>query len=114
MPHQHRVPDDPLGFIRKCVRDRSVLWTHHVSMRMRSRAIRRQAILDAVDDYEIIEAYPEDKYLPSYLVLARGDREIFHVLFATDAQGGNVRVITAYRPDPAEWLPDWRTRRARE
>jgi len=61
--------------------------------------------------YELVEAYPDDKYLPSYLILARHDRDAFHVLFAADVQGDNVRVVTAYRPDPFEWQPDLKARR---
>lgn len=56
---------------------------------------------------------PEDKYLPSYLVLARHGSEVFHVLFAVDVEGDNVRVVTSYRPDPMEWQPDMTTRRQR-
>ena len=56
-----------------------MLWTYHVYMRLRGRYIRRETVLDAVESYEIIEAYPEDKYLPSYLVLARLAGEVFHV-----------------------------------
>jgi len=63
------------------------------------------------DNYEIVEAYPKDKYLPSYLVLARYDRDIFHVLFAADVDGDNVRVVTAYRPTKEEWCEDLKTRR---
>ena len=106
------VPDKPLLFIQDCVRRRRVLWTHHVNMRLRGRYIPRQAILDAVDGYEVIEAYPEDKYLPSYLILARSGRDAFHVLVAIDVEGDTVRVITTYRPDPAEWQADLKTRRA--
>ncbi|HEX8408768.1 MAG TPA: DUF4258 domain-containing protein [Thermoanaerobaculia bacterium] len=61
-----------------------------------------------METYELVEAYPEDKYLPSYLIIAA---DTFHVLFATDVAGDNVRVVTAYRPDWSEWLPDLRTRR---
>lgn len=32
--------------------------------------IERDAILESVESFEILEAYPEDKYLPSYLVYA--------------------------------------------
>ena len=35
-------------------------------MRLQGRFISRQHILDAVDTYEVIESYPEDKYLPSH------------------------------------------------
>jgi hypothetical protein len=33
-------------------------------------------------------------------------------LFAVDVEGNNVRVVTAYRPDPGEWGPDLKTRRS--
>jgi hypothetical protein len=57
----------------------------------------------------MVESYPEDKYLPSYLVLA-GSR--FHILFATDVEGDNVRVVTIYVPDSDEWNSDLKTRRS--
>jgi hypothetical protein len=80
-------------------------------MRLQRRSIARQAILDAVDTYESIEAYPEDKYLPSYLALAKHHEEVFHILCATDVEGDNVRMVTAYRPSPDEWERDGKTRR---
>jgi hypothetical protein len=80
-------------------------------MRLQGRYITRGEILAAVGSYEIIESYPEDKYLPSYLILAKHESYGFHVLFATDVEGDNVRVVTAYHPDPGEWEPDLRTRR---
>jgi hypothetical protein len=67
----------------------------------------------AVDTYELVEAYPGDKYLPSYLVLAHHSSEYFHILFAADVEGDNVRVVTAYRPDPAEWEANLKTRRSK-
>lgn len=65
----------------------------------------------AVATYELVEAYSDDKYLPSYLLLARHGSEAFHVLFATDVAGDNVRVVTSYRPDPGEWQADLKARR---
>ncbi len=112
MPEQ-KLPPDPLRFIRECVRNRRVLWTYHVNMRLEGRFIPRETVLGSVESYEIIEAYPEDKYLPSYLVLARSAGDAFHVLFAADLDGDNVRVVTAYRPSEGEWEDDWKTRRAR-
>ena len=102
------VPDDPLEFIQRCVRERKVLWTYHVNMRLEGRHINRGDILGAVDTYSIVESYPEDKYLPSYLVLARGE---FHVLIAVDVEERNVRIVTAYRPDPEEWEEGFMSRR---
>ena len=57
------------------------------------------------------EEYPDDKYLPSYLVLARSGEESFHLLFAADVEENNVRLVTAYRPNTMEWERDQKTRR---
>ena len=83
-------------------------------MRLQGRHITRTAILDAVDTYELIESYPQDKYLPSYLVLAHDCSGAFHVLFATDIAEENVRVVTAYRPSADEWEGDGKTRRTQQ
>ncbi len=64
-------------------------------MRLAGRYVPRSEILAAVETYELVESYPKDKYVPSYLVLA-GDS--VHILFATDIEGDNVRVVTVYRP----------------
>ncbi len=111
MPQRSRLPEDPIGFIQERVRRGRILWTYHVNMRLAGRFIPRAGILAAVDTYQLVEAYPDDKYLPSYLLLARHGPAEFHVLFAADVEGDNVRVITSYRPDPGEWQADFKTRR---
>ena len=108
---KRKLPDDPLEFIRRCVRQGKVFWTYHVNMRLRGRFINRQAILRSNESYEILEEYPKDKYLPSYLVYAEYQGDIFHILFAVDLEGVNVRIVTAYRPNPEEWEEGFRTRR---
>lgn len=113
MDEQRRLPTDPVAFIQDCVRRRQVLWTYHVNMRLAGRYIPREAILAAVETYELVEAYPDDKYLPSYLLLAQEGPDHFHVLFATDVAGDNVRVVTAYRPDRNEWEDDLKKRRSK-
>lgn len=60
---------------------------------------------------QLVEAYPDDKYLPSYLLLAGHGSEAFHVLFAADVEGDDVRVVTSYRPRPGEWQADFKARR---
>lgn len=110
-PPERTIPDDPVAFIQACVRGRRILWTYHVNLRLKGRFVARQTILDAVESYEIVESYPDDKYLPSYLVLARPAGDAIHVLFATDIEGDNVRVVTAYRPSSSEWEQDLKTRR---
>jgi len=108
---ERKLPDDPVAFIRDCLRSGRILWTYHVNMRLGQRSITRETIIAAVESYEIVEAYPEDKYFPSYLLLGRQNEEVFHALFGTDVDGQNVRVITAYYPSPIEWEEDLKTRR---
>ncbi|MDP2984581.1 MAG: DUF4258 domain-containing protein [Candidatus Latescibacter sp.] len=108
---EYTFPDDPLHFIQRCVKLRKVLWTYHVNVRLKDRFIPRQAIVESHEHYEIIEKYPEDKYLPSYLVYSEFGGDVFHLLFAVDVKGDNVRIITAYRPSHDEWEDDLKIRR---
>jgi hypothetical protein len=110
VPSTRLLPEQPIGFIQACIRGRRILWTYHVNLRLKGRFVSRRAILDAVDSYQMVEAYPDDKYLPSYLVLARPAGDAIHVLFAADVAANNVRIVTAYRPSPNEWESDLKTR----
>ena len=111
MISNHALPDDPLEFIRRCVTQRKILWTYHVNMRLKGRFISRHALLTSSTYYEIIEEYPDDKYLPSYLVRSEYEGNVLHILFAVDVKADNIRFITAYRPNLEEWEDGFRIRR---
>lgn len=104
-------PTDPLTFIVRCVCERRLLWTYHVNMRMKDRFISREMILESARHYEILESYPDDKYLPSYLIYARYQDTVFHILFAVDLANDNVRIITAYYPHANQWERNFRRRK---
>ena len=108
---ERKLPDDPVAFIRECLQEGRILWTYHVNMRLGQRFIARETIIASAGSYEIVEAYPEDKYFPSYLLLGRVGEEVFHALFGADVDGRNVRVVTAYYPSLEEWVADLKTRR---
>ena len=110
MPRGKGLADDPLEFIRKCVREGKVFWTYHVNMRLKHRFISREAILQSHSSYEILEEYQEDKYFPSYLVRSAYGNDIIHIVFAADQEADNVRIVTAYFPNPVEWERDFRKR----
>lgn len=80
-------------------------------MRLSERSLKREEILQAIESYEIIESYPDDKYLPSDLVSGKANEKNLHILFAVDYPGDNVRVVTAYLPDASDWSPDFRMRK---
>jgi hypothetical protein len=96
-------PENPLQFIRECVCTKKIFRTYHVNMRLRERMINRDMVLHSIEFYEIIESYPDDRYLPSYLVYTHISSTVLHILFAVDTNNDNVRVITAYFPDPGQW-----------
>jgi len=103
-----------LEFIKSCIKRRKIHWTYHVNMRLKGRFISREAILDSVDSYEIIEEYPEDKYLPSYLIYAEYKGEVIHIQIATDIENDNIRIVTSYKPTLDKWESDFKTRRKHE
>lgn len=105
MARERRLPGDPILFIQDCARRGRLLWTYHVNMRLAGRFIPRESILAALETFELVEAYPDDKYLPSYLVLGRANTDAFHVLFAADVESDNVR---SSRPT-GQTLPSGRT-----
>jgi hypothetical protein len=82
-------------------------------MRLQQRNLRSDMLVAAVDSFEIVENYPDDKYLPGFLLRAETAGVVFHVQVATDVQGNNVRIVTMSAPEPDEWDQDFRVRRKR-
>jgi hypothetical protein len=103
-----QIPDEPLRFIRECLSLGQVRWTYHVTMRLEQRSLRAELLFSA--SLELIESYPRDKYLPSFLIRGEWEEIVFHAQIATDVEGQNVRVVTMYVPDPEEWDSTFRSR----
>lgn len=100
-----------LAFIKSCIVRRRIYWSYHVNMRLKERFVTRNTILSSVDTYEIIEEYPEDKYLPSCLVYAKHEGSIIHIQIALDNNNDNIRIVTAYRPTSEKWEDNLKKRR---
>jgi hypothetical protein len=62
-----------LAFIKDCIWAGRVRWTYHGTMRLQQRGLTADTLLHAVSSLEIVEPYPDDKYLPSFL--RRGEIE---------------------------------------
>ena len=80
-------------------------------MRLQQRSIKAETILVSIESLEIIEAYADDKYLPSFLLRGEFDGQIFHTQVATDVEGANIRIVTIYSPNAGEWDIELRVRR---
>ena len=74
------------------------------------RHIRVQEIREAIEESEVIEDYPNDKYDPSCLILGftRSKRPL-HIQCSYPSRT-LVKIITLYEPEPLRWV-DFRTRR---
>ena len=83
-------------------------FSDHAIKRMIQRSIERYEVEESVSNGEVIEDYPEDKYSPSCLIYGKtkAGRDL-HVQVSFPPK---VFVITAYEPDPEEWI-DCRIRR---
>ena len=64
-----------------------------------------------VDSGETIEEYPDDRPIPSRLVLGWVHGRPIHVVAADDQDGDITIVITVYQPDPNVWYSGFRWRR---
>ena len=100
-----------LEFVKACFRERKIIWTYHVNMRLGHRRVTRGDIVASTESMEIIEAYPRDRFLPCYLLLAEREGKAIHVVVAVDVPDDNVRIVTAYEPDPHEWDSSFKIRR---
>jgi hypothetical protein len=83
-------------------------------MRLQERRLTGEVLRKALPTLEIIESYPDDKYLPSFLIRGEVPEFVFHALIATDLEGYNIRVVTMYLPNPSQWDENGRSRRIAE
>jgi hypothetical protein len=58
----------------------------------------------------LIIDYPDDKPLPSKLLLGFSEGRPIHVVFAYDATNETGYIVTAYIPDKNFWSNDFKTR----
>ena len=92
---------------------RSIRFSRHAFERMFERAVSPGAVGRILAQGETIAYYPEDRPYPSTFLLGYDEAGPIHVVAARDMATGICYVITVYRPDPALWSADFRTRRRR-
>lgn len=97
--------------IRRRVLDGRYIISFTHTEKLRRRQISIETIEAAICHGEIIEDYPNDPRGPSCLIYGttRAGRPI-HVVCGT-IQLDHIVIITAYEPNPEEWVHNWRTRK---
>ena len=89
----------------------SVLFSGHAVRKMFERGLSKDLVKSAILCGEIIMEYPDDRPYPSVLVLGFASGFPVHAVVAKGPGNGHCAVVTAYRPDPALWSDDFKTRR---
>lgn len=92
--------------------EHKIKWRGHASQRMIERDIKRNSVIKAILNGEIIEDYPEDFPFPSCLILGYSiDGKPLHVVCSIGQD--YLWIITVYHPDSNKWEPDLKTRKQR-
>ena len=88
-----------------------IVFSGHAVRRMFERQISEADIRAAIATGETIADYPDDRPFPSCLLLGFVRDVPLHVVVAQDPRGDRCYVVTVYLPDPAQWEPEFRTRK---
>jgi len=96
--------------IKKAFREGRYEYSLHAVDQSILRHITRQEILEAIENGQIIENYPEDKFGPSCLVYGRTDLERPLHIQCSYPTRPKIKIITVYEPNPEEWI-DYKKRR---
>jgi len=96
--------------IKKAFREGRYEYSLHAVDQSILRHITRQEILEAIENGQIIENYPEDKFGPSCLVYGRTDLERPLHIQCSYPTRSKIKIITVYEPNPEEWI-DYKKRR---
>ena len=93
----------------KVAKDEFVLTKHAVD-RAILRRIHVAEIREVIENGEVIEDYPDDKYGASCLILGRTTAGRPLHIQMTYPSNSVIKLITMYEPDPMEWV-EFRTRK---
>ena len=98
-----------IAALRPLVSAGQILWTEHLSLRLRERGIKRADVIACIGNGEIIEQYPDDYPCSSCLVL--GITVNFRYLHVVCGIDGELWIISAYDPAPEKWTDGFRVRK---
>ncbi len=95
------------GIIQEAIND-EIYFREHAIQKMVERNINDEEVIQAINNGEIIEEYPDDKYGPTCLIY--GQTNINRPLHVLVPYTKPIWVITTYEPDESKWI-DFKIRR---
>ena len=90
--------------------DRTYFSTHAIT-RMFERGLSKEDVMQVIRTGETINDYPDDRPYPSRLLIGFVDKRPVHVVVARNDENHDCLIITAYRPSPVLWEPDFKKRK---
>jgi len=84
----------------------------HAIQRMFERRVTEQNVRRVVQSGQLVEDYSDEMPFPSGLMLGRHGTRPLHVVMSENTADNEVVVITVYEPDPAQWKPQFTSRKA--
>jgi hypothetical protein len=101
------VPDE----IKAKFARREIEFSKHAVDQSIVRHITTRELFDAMEEAEIIEDYPDDKYGPSCLLLGfTADARPLHIQCSYPSRP-LLKIVTNYEPESASWI-DFRIRKS--
>lgn len=90
--------------IRKWAQSSKIAFKKHTLLRMHQRSITAREIQQALICCDLVSEYPDDRPLPSFLVLGYTEKgRPLHVVVAVDVAEPMLWIITVYEPDGTRW-----------
>ena len=90
-----------------------IVISDHAYDKMLERGIVPDDVVTGIDGAVSLEDYPDAHFGPSLLALQReSNGQPIHVVWGVPTRSGSPAVVvTVYRPDPALWRADFRSRK---
>jgi hypothetical protein len=99
-----------INLFRQKIGSNQFEFTKHALDQSILRRITVQEIREAIENGDVIENYPDDKYGPSCLVFGNTKSGRPLHLQCSHPSREIVKIITLYQPDPEQWI-DYKVRR---
>lgn len=91
--------------LRKKIKEHQFEFSRHAVDQSIIRNISVKEIREAfLEEFQIIEDYPEDKYGPSILILGFTKKQRPLHIHCSYPSRSVLKIITLYEPDPNKWI----------
>lgn len=95
---------------RKINKSENIVISLHGQLRLNERNITVDDVMNAIDNGEIIEQYPDDFPFPSCLILGLSINDVYiHIVVSMNDD--KIYLITAYVPNTDKWEADLKNRK---